>query len=127
MRRQTSAALIGLVGLMCSAGLAASQESQDKMENYMANAAPVMHYSCASLVDEAGDNKNRILEVVRLLVAVSLHNRHIDVTTYKLNDAQKKEIKAKFVEMLKDKCADDDNALLAGIVDTSVHQLLSNK
>jgi hypothetical protein len=124
MRPLTSAALIGLVGLMCSPALAATQ---DEFENYMENAAPVMHYSCATLVDDAGDDTNRMREVVRLMVAVSLHNRQIDVTTYKLDDAQKKEIKAKFVEMLKDGCADDSDALLAGIVDASVHQLLGDK
>jgi hypothetical protein len=124
MRPRTFVALIGLVGLMGGSAWAASK---DEFKNYMKNAAPVMHYSCATLVDDAGDDTNRMREVVRLMVAVSLHNRQIDVTTYKLDDAQKEEIKAKFLEMLKDGCADDSNALLAGIVDTSVHQLLGDK
>jgi hypothetical protein len=124
MRPRTFVALIGLVALMGGSAWAASK---GEFKNYMKKAAPVMHYSCATLVDDAGDDTNRMREVVRLMVAVSLHNRQIDVTTYKLDDAQKEEIKAKFLEMLKDGCANDSDALLAGIVDTSVHQLLGDK
>ncbi|MGI9483394.1 MAG: hypothetical protein ACR2OR_13665 [Hyphomicrobiales bacterium] len=83
-----------------------------------------MHYSCASLVDEAGKDEERILNVVRLMVGVSLHNRQIDITSYKLDDAEKKEIKARFIEMLKEGCAEDKHALLAGIVDESVKKIL---
>jgi hypothetical protein len=93
----------------------------------MEKAAPVMHYSCASLAEEAGDNKDMMLHAVRMMVAVSLHNRQIDLTTYDLDDARKEEIKVKFLSMLEDGCANDSNALLAGIVDASVHELVGNK
>jgi hypothetical protein len=68
-----------------------------------------------------------MLHAVRMMVAVSLSNRNIDLTTYDLDDAKKEEIKAKFLSMLEDGCASDSNALLAGIVDHSVHELVGGK
>lgn len=113
------ASIIGFTIALC-----APVSADNAMQNYMRNAAPVMHYSCASLVEEAGKDEKRILNVVRMMVGVSLYNRSIDVTSYNLDDAEKKEIKARFIEMLKEGCAQDKNALLAGIVDESVRKIL---
>jgi hypothetical protein len=124
MKHSISAALIGAVGLAWSAGSAPADEMYD---NYMEKAAPVMHYSCASLVEEAGDDEAQMLHVVRMMVAVSLHNRQIDLSDYEMSDAEKEETKAKFVGMLEEGCASDSNALLAGIVDQSVHELVGDK
>jgi hypothetical protein len=112
------------IGLLFGAG---SAFADDEFDNYMEKAAPVMHYSCASLSEEAGDDTDQMLHAVRMMVAVSLHNRNIDLTTYDLDDAKKAEIKAKFLSMLEEGCANDSNALLAGIVDASVHQLVGDK
>jgi hypothetical protein len=101
--------------------------SDEEFDNYMEKAAPVMHYSCASLVEEAGDNTDKMLHAVRMMVAVSLHNRNLDLTTYDFDDAKKEEIKKRFLAMLEDGCASDSNALLAGIVDASVHEIVGDK
>ena len=124
MKYSTTVALLGAIGLVWSAGSAASDEMFD---NYMEKAAPVMHYSCASLVAEAGDDNEQILHAVRMMVAVSLHNRSIDLTTYDFDDAKKEEIKARFIEMVQDGCANDADALLAGIVDASVHEIAGDR
>jgi hypothetical protein len=124
MKFAISTALLGAVGLAWSAGTALSD---DEFDNYMEKAAPVMHYSCASLAEDSGGDTDKMLHAVRMMVAVSLSNRNIDLTTYDLDDAKKEEIKAKFLSMLEDGCASDSNALLAGIVDQSVHELVGDK
>lgn len=101
-----------------------SAHADNALENYLRNAAPIMHYSCASVVKEAGDNEERIFNVVRLMIGVSLHNRQIDINDYDTSEDNVKEIKARFIEELKQACAKDNNALLAGIVDASVRKIL---
>ncbi len=118
MKRAKTIVAAACFGLF--AGSAAADEAYDK---YMANAAPIMHYSCASLAEDAGEDDARMLEVVRLMVAVSLYNRNIDLSARELSDERKAEIKTKFLAMLEEGCAADSNALLAGIVDHSVHEL----
>lgn len=123
MKHRPLVAFIASLGL---AGGAGSAVADDDWDNYMANAAPIMHYSCATLVEDVGEDNDRILEVVKLMVAVSLHNRDIDLTTYDLDDAKKEAIRERFVTLLREGCSNDKNALLAGIVDASVHEV-SNK
>jgi hypothetical protein len=123
MRFPISATLLSATLLTWGAGAAADE----MYDNYMEKAAPVMHYSCASLAEESGNDEAQMLHVVRMMVAVSLNNRQIDLSDYNVSDAEKEEIKAKFVGMLEEGCANDSNALLAGIVDQSVHELVGDK
>jgi hypothetical protein len=109
------------LALLYSASIA---QADAAMESYLRNAAPVMHYSCASLVEDAGKNEERILEVVRMMVGVSFYNRQIDITEYNTSAENIKEIKSRFIAELKEACAKDNDALLAGIVDTSVRKIL---
>jgi hypothetical protein len=121
MMNKISKCCVAFLALSCSAGIARADAA---MENYLRNAAPVMHYSCASLVEDAGKNEERILEVVRMMVGVSFYNRQIDITEYDTNAENLKEIKSRFIAELKEACAKDNDALLAGIVDNSVRKIL---
>lgn len=123
MKYSISAVVLGAISLVIGTMPALSD---DEFDNYMEKAAPVMQYSCASLVEKAGDDTDMMRHAVRMMVAVSLHNRNIDLTTYDLDDTKKAEIKAKFLSMLEDACASDSNALLAGIVDASVHEIVGD-
>ena len=51
-------------------------------------------------------------------------HRQIDINDYDTSEDNVKEIKARFIEELKQACAKDNNALLAGIVDASVRKIL---
>jgi len=118
LKRAITIAAAACFGLMAGSPIANADEAYDK---YMAEAAPVMHYRYSSLAEEASDDDARMLEVVRLMVAVSLYNRNIDLSSRELSDERKAEIRAKFLELLEAGRAEDSNALLAGIVDHSVH------
>ncbi|MCB1502104.1 MAG: hypothetical protein KDK07_20350 [Bauldia sp.] len=97
-------------------GLAVADPSAEK---YLDDAAPVLHHSCRSVVEEAAGDSYYIEGVVRLLVAVSLYNREIDVSTFATTAAEKSALHEKFVEAVAAGCQDKD-ALLAGVVDDAV-------
>ena len=58
------------------------------------------------------------------MVAVSLINRQIDLEQYASTDEEKEELRTRFVEELRDGCAADRKALVAGIVDAAVKKVL---
>jgi len=47
---------------------------------YLDRADEILHHSCASLVKETGEDLVQIDTVVRLMVAVSMYNRDIDIS-----------------------------------------------
>lgn len=87
-------------------------------------AAGLLHHSCDSLVEITGADEDAIISVVRKMVAVSLINRQIDLADHATTDERREELRAEFVEQVRGGCAADRKALLAGIIDTSVKNVL---
>ena len=96
-------------------------------EKYVDDALPLMYHTCRSVVDESNGDNAYIENVVRALVAVSLYNRDVDISKYAKSEADKTELRDKFVEELGEGCKTDNNALLAGVIDKAVVNALSLK
>ena len=99
--------------------------AEDKTaEEYLIEAAKVLHHSCRSVEEKFGEDDEAVVDVVEKMIAVSLYNREIDFTQIELTPEEGEELWREFADELGDRCADDANALLAGIVDGIVAELV---
>lgn len=83
-----------------------------------------LHLTCNSLNDGFGADEDAMLDVIGLMIAVSLNNRQIDFTSLDLTPTETAEIQAEFADQIGDACAEDADALMAGIVDRTVAELV---
>lgn len=114
-----------LVAAIASGILASNALYAEVTPEYMVQeAAGLLHHSCDSIVEVTGGDEDAIISVVRKMVAVSLINRQVDLAEYATNDEEREELRAQFVEEVREGCAADRKALLAGIIDTAVKDVL---
>lgn len=112
---------IGSAALLLSSNLLQAEPTSEFM---LEEAAGLLHHSCDSLVEVTGADEDAIVSVVKKMVAVSLINRQIDLADHAATDERRAELRAEFVEQMRDGCAADRKALLAGIVDSAVKNVL---
>lgn len=103
---------------------ATTLQAEPTPEFMVEEAAGLLHHSCDSLVEVTGADEDAITGVVKKMVAVSLINRQIDLSEYTTSDERKEELRTEFVQQVRDGCAADRKALLAGIVDMAVKNVL---
>lgn len=117
--------LLAVVLIPISFSIAARADAE--AEKYVDDALPLMYHTCRSVVDESNGDNAYVDKVVRALVAVSLYNREIDIAKFAQSDTDKAKLRDKFIAELAEGCKDDNNALLAGVIDEAVAVTLSNK
>ncbi|WP_254055664.1 hypothetical protein [Ruegeria sp. EL01] len=106
------------------AALPSVATADEAAEQMVQDALPVMYHTCASVVEEADGDEAFIYAVVGKLTAVSVYNRQIDINDHAASDEDKAKLYQAFVAALRDGCADDKDALLAGVVDNAVKSTL---
>lgn len=109
------------------AALLGSQVAAQDMpaEDTLMEAQKVLHLTCNTLVETYGEDEDALLDVIGLMIAVSLNNRGIDFTKLDLTPQETDEIQAEFADQIGDLCAEDADALMAGIVDHTVSDLVT--
>lgn len=113
------------VGLIFVLSHAAAAQADAAAEKYVDDALPMMYHTCASVVEES-DGKNEYVDrVIRALVAVSLYNREVDISKHVRTEADRTALQEKFAAALGEACKKDNNALLAGVIDNAVADVLS--
>lgn len=105
--------------------LGSTVRADEEMDRILDEAMPFMHHSCASVVAEYGDDEEKVGEIVRLMAAVSLFNRALDVEQLFPEDAARDALKDKFVKALEQVCEADPDTLLAGAVDTATKDAIN--
>ncbi|MFD0978032.1 hypothetical protein [Tropicimonas aquimaris] len=98
--------------------------ADEEMDRILDEAMPYMHHSCESVLANYGEDEDQVAEIVRLMAAVSLFNREIDVEAEIPDEAERNGLKDEFVAALEEACEADPNTLLAGAVDTAVKDAL---
>lgn len=112
--------LIGSLAVLSTATAAFSEDG----EAMLLEAQGYLDLTCNTIVERFGEDEDKMLDVVGLMVAVSLNNRGIDFLKLDLTDQETEEIQAEFADQIGDACAEDADRLLAGIVDTVVSDLV---
>ncbi|MEL6234866.1 MAG: hypothetical protein AAFR46_10700 [Pseudomonadota bacterium] len=113
--------IVALASAMQGGPLLAQDEKT--IAQHYAEAGPVLHHSCQSLVLAHQGNEEGLLEDIARLVAVSVINRGIDMTNPNRSAEEEAEIRAEFFDELGDRCRLDENALIAGVIDGIVADL----
>lgn len=109
-----------LMAVMITAFGSASAWADEQAETMVQEALPVMYHTCASVIEEADGEDLYVLDVIEKMTALSLYNRAIDIEDLSLSEEQKTKLRDEFLGALQAGCADDTNALLAGVVDAAV-------
>ncbi|MEM9049307.1 MAG: hypothetical protein AAGC92_11375 [Pseudomonadota bacterium] len=118
--------MIARAGLALAAALLCAPvfaQAEKTIAQYYAEAGPVLHHSCQSLVLAHQGDEEALLEDIARLVAVSVINRGINMTDPNRTEAEAAEIRAEFFDELGDRCRLDENALIAGVIDGIVADL----
>lgn len=90
-------------------------------EEYLKDARPYLHHSCVSAYEAAGDDEERLLKIVQRLAAVSFYNNKFDGKQVQALPKEKQEtLRVEFEKELGRLCEKNNNALLAGVIDTSL-------
>ncbi|WP_235216110.1 hypothetical protein [Ruegeria halocynthiae] len=98
-----------------------ADEAADQM---VQDALPVMHYTCASIAEEADGDEDFVVTVVQKMTALSLYNRQINIEDHATTDEEKAQLREAFIAALAESCAADKDALLGGVVDNAVKATL---
>ena len=117
LRIQTFAAILSVT-------LTGVAHADEEMDQAIAAVMPYMHHSCASVIEDFGDDEEKVAEIVRLMAMVSLYNRQIDVFAAVPDESEQDKLRDEFVEELEDACDDDPGKLLAGAVDDAVRDTM---
>lgn len=89
--------LILVIGLAAMAGAARADEEMDLI---LDGAMPFMHHSCESMINNYGVDEKKVADIVRLMVAVSLYNREIDIEKAIPDEDLRATLKDEFVAAL---------------------------
>ncbi len=120
MRMKTLKPVV-LASLLVAPVFALADEAAQQM---VEDALPVMHYTCASIAEEADGDEAFVVEVVGKMTALSLYNRQINIEDHAATDEDKAKLREAFIAALSEGCAADKNALLGGVVDNAVKSSL---
>jgi hypothetical protein len=112
------------VGVASVTITASAAHAEPTLELMIQEAAGLLHHSCDSLAEVTGGDEEAIISVVEKMVAVSLINREIDIADHATTDEEKEKLRAAFIVELEEGCEADRKALLAGIVDSAVKDVL---
>nr|WP_170573551.1 YmgD family protein [Ruegeria atlantica] len=107
---------------VCAAILVAPcvANADDAADQMVQDALPVMHYTCASIAEEANGDEAFVVSVVEKMTALSLYNRQINIEDHASTDEEKAQLREAFIGALSEGCAADKHALLGGVVDNAV-------
>ncbi|KIC43374.1 hypothetical protein RA27_00515 [Ruegeria sp. ANG-R] len=98
--------------------------TDEAAQQMVQEALPVMHYTCASIAEEANGDEEFVVAVVGKMTALSLYNRQINIEDHATTDEEKAQLREAFIAALSEGCAADKNALLGGVVDNAVKSTL---
>ncbi|MCG7519459.1 hypothetical protein [Ruegeria sp. Ofav3-42] len=98
--------------------------ADDEADQMVQDALPVMHYTCASIAEEADGDEAFVVAVVGKMTALSLYNRQINIEDHATTDEEKAQLREAFIAALSEGCAADKDALLGGVVDNAVKTTL---
>lgn len=108
---------------MLAAAVAASGSTalaDDEARQLFEAAVPQMYHTCNSLIELADGDEAVAIDVLGKIATVSVYMRQINIETLDLTDAEAEEVEDRFYLAISEGCAEDPNALLAGIVDDAV-------
>ena len=110
-----------IVLLLSAYALPVIGEEQKTIEQYISDATPYLHHSCASAWDSTDGNADEYVAIINRFVAVVFINHDFDIQ--RLADApaaDQEQLRVLFYDEIGERCAADSQKLLAGVVENSL-------
>jgi hypothetical protein len=107
----------GLLGMVTPA----TAEDVKTVEWYLEQARPHLHHSCQSAWDSVEQDQDRFIDMVGTISAVSFYNHDFDIERLNsLSEEKQDAFQMEFYEEVGELCRQNNQALLAGVVDFSL-------
>ena len=103
------------------AQLTASADETRTVEWYLDQARPHLHHSCQSAWDMVEQDQDQFIEMIGTISAVSFYNHDFNIERLTaLPEDKQDELQREFYEEIGEMCREDNQSLLAGVVDTAL-------
>jgi hypothetical protein len=122
--QETTRALLTL-GAVCTLLVSAQQtviaDESKTVEWYLDQARPHLHHSCQSAWDMVEQDQDHFIDMVGTISAVSFYNHDFNIERLTaLPEEKQTELQREFYEEIGEMCREDNQSLLAGVVDTAL-------
>jgi len=122
--QETTRALLTL-GAVCTLLVSAQQtviaDESKTVEWYLDQARPHLHHSCQSAWDMVEQDQDHFIEMIGTISAVSFYNHDFNIERLTaLPEDKQDELQREFYEEIGEMCREDNQSLLAGVVDTAL-------
>ena len=117
MLKPTCVFVVATAAFLVSSPAVFADEEAERLFN---EAMPQMYHTCSSLMKLADGDEAVATDVLGKIATISIYMRQIDIESYSFSEAQQEEATELFYLTISERCAEDPDALLAGIVDDAV-------
>ena len=118
--------LSGLAGILLSSYAYSLFADQEKtIEQYIEEARPYLHLSCQGAWDASGEDPDEYVAIMNRFVSIAFINHDFDVQRiYEAPQADQDELSVLFYNEIGQRCEENPQRLLAGIVERSLESAL---
>ena len=118
--------LIGLAGILLSFYANSVIADEEKtIEQYIEEAQPYLHLSCQGAWDVSGEDPDEYVAIMNRFVSIAFINHDFDVERiYAAPQADQDELSVLFYNEIGQRCQENPQRLLAGIVERSLESAL---
>lgn len=119
--------LIGMTGVLLSAyGHSLFADQEKTIEQYIEEARPYLHLSCQGAWDASGEDPDEYVAIMNRFVSIAFINHDFDVQRiYEAPQADQDELSVLFYNEIGQRCEENPQRLLAGIVERSLEFALN--
>lgn len=117
MLKSTILSLVATAAFLVTSPAVYADEEAERLFN---EAMPQMYHTCNSLMELADGDEAVATDVLGKIATISIYMRQINIESFSFSDAQQEEAENLFYLTISEGCAEDPDALLAGIVDDAV-------
>ncbi len=127
MQIKKSWVLTGLAGLLLSSFTYSLFAGEEKtIEQYVEEARPYLHLSCQGAWDASGEDPDEYIAIMNRFVSIAFINHDFDVERiYSAPQADQDELSVLFYDEIGQRCKENPEKLLAGVVERSLESALT--
>ena len=119
--KRSSVWLAVIVFLLAGYALPAFGEEEKTVDQYISEAAPYLHLSCEYAWEASGEDPDEYVAIINRFVAIVFINHDFDIQ--RIDDApaaDQERLRVLFYDEIGERCAEDPQKLLAGVVERSL-------
>lgn len=125
-QKDRSLVIFAAVGLwLLGSGSLVFGADQKTIDEYIEAARPYLHLSCQGAWEASGEDPEKYVAIMNSFVSIAFINHNFDVQRiYDAPEADQKQLRTIFYDDIGQRCAENPQNLLAGIVERSLEYAL---